>query len=327
MVEHRIGEGGQPLGHVVIGVADRVVGTVGARQDDRSGRIGTRIGYGCEQQMMNRRVREQHADERVTGRHCGIDGSVGSASQQHHRPSRAAQKCGLGVVDLGVRTRGVKPVDHDDEGLATARLSLPQLRDGCGVVGRTCEVIAADALDGDDGAGGKCLLRRHQCRVDLGDPDSAAGEPQRRPAMRTRDGLCVEPAIGGVLVFHGAAVAHGEVGHGGRGPVIGESADDRETRTAVGARHEGVPVAPVQRVEELSDAVFADRDVRRNGGRCRVDGLAADYVKALVSRRLCGDVGPGNVADHRQRRSFGSEAVAEPTDRSWRTFDFDEDGG
>ena len=96
---------------------------------------------------------------------------------------------------------------------------------------------------------------------------------EARPAGRAGVGLGVEAPVARVVVLGRAGVAHGEAGHGGGGPVVGDAQRDGEARAAVGAVGEGVAVAAVGRVGELGRAgraggqVGADGDARRAAGR------------------------------------------------------------
>ena len=80
--------------------------------------------------------------------------------------------------------------------------------------------------------------------------------------MRTTDGLGVEAPVDGVVELPVAVLAEGEVEHRRPLPVVGDVGHGREARAADGAAGERVEVVPVRRVEELPEAVAADRDVR-----------------------------------------------------------------
>ena len=80
-------------------------------------------------------------------------------------------------------------------------------------------------------------------------------------AVRAADGLGVVAAVFGVVVFFGAAGAHGEVFHGGAAAVVGGGFLDGEAGAAVGAVDEGVEVAGVLWVVEFAGAVVAGGDV------------------------------------------------------------------
>src|SRR5690606_30479027 len=92
------------------------------------------------------------------------------------------------------------------------------------------------------------------------------GVVQAWAAVGAGDGLGVETAVGGIVVFAGAALAHRESGHGGTGPVVGQRGDDGEAGTAVGAVDERVPVPAVGGIAQFGLARGAEGDVRGGEG-------------------------------------------------------------
>ena len=150
---------------------------------------------------------------------------------------------------------------HDRERLVAAALSAAQLGDRALVAGVAGQVVAADALDGEDAAVAQQLPGAAQRRFALGDVAVAGPVAQGRPAVRAADRLRVEPPVGGIVVFARAVGAHREAGHRGGGAVVGQRGDDGEARAAVGAVDEGVPVAPVGRVALFGGAFGAHGDV------------------------------------------------------------------
>lgn len=82
-----------------------------------------------------------------------------------------------------------------------------------------------------------------------------------RAAVGAADGLGVVAAVLGVVVFGGAAGAHGEGFHGGAAAVVGGGFLDGEAGAAVCAVDEGVEVAGVLGVVEFVGAVVAGGDV------------------------------------------------------------------
>ena len=129
----------------VVAVDDRLVGDVSAGQDDRPG-------YGGEQQVVQRRVR-QHDAELAVARRGGVrDGGAAAAGQQHDRAGRAGQQGRGRVVDLGQLPRRGQVGGHDRERLVLAVLARPQRGDGLLAGGVGGQVVAAQALDGEDPA-------------------------------------------------------------------------------------------------------------------------------------------------------------------------------
>ena len=220
---------------LVVPVDDRLVGDVSAGQDDRAG-------HGGEQQVVQRGVRQHDAELAVARGRGGGDGGAGPPGQQHDRAGRAGQQAGGRGVDLGqFRGRG-QVGGHDRERLVLAVLALAERGDGLLAGGVGGQVVAAQALDGEDAAvaeefGGR--LERVFAVVVQGQPGAAG-----RAAGR----LGVEAAVGGVVVFGRAPLAHRERRHGRQRPVVGHVADDGEPGPAVGAVDERVPEPPVGRV-------------------------------------------------------------------------------
>jgi hypothetical protein len=84
----------------------------------------------CQQQVVHRRVRQQHAQPRVVRRDGVGERGAGAPAQQHHRPGGRGEHRGLGVVDLGERAGGGEVAHHHRERLAAPRLARPQRCDG-----------------------------------------------------------------------------------------------------------------------------------------------------------------------------------------------------
>ena len=155
-------------------------------------------------------------------------------------------------------------------GLSSRCLRARSAATGASSIGPTGEVEAADPLDGQDrpvaqrdGRGGHGIVG---VRVRARPREQGHG----RPAHRTRVGLGMKAPVGGILVLGLARRAHGKAGHRGQGPVIGDSAHDREPRPAVGAVDERIAVAAIAGVAQLAQAVLAGGAVgahRSVGGR------------------------------------------------------------
>ena len=236
--------------------------------------------------------------------HAGVRPPAG----EDDGPGQAGEQAALRAVQ-GDQVGGVlEGADHERERLVAALLALAQRGHGRRTGGVADQVVAADPLDRHHRAGGdqapglgqRCLVVR---RV-------AARPRQRepRPAGGAADRLRVEAAVRGVGVLRGAGLAEGEAGHRRGGPVVGERGGDGEPRAAVGAGDERVPVAAVARVEQVAEAVVADRDVGGDeGAAARVLGVL-DGEGGAADRRQVLD---GHVGDPRQRRSVPGDAVAE----------------
>ena len=274
---------------------------------------------------MDRRVRQHQPDQWAAGRDGLGERRVAATPQQHDRPRGTREHRGFGVVDVCIAACDVEIPHQDGERLGAPRFTGPQRNDRRLVVDPASQVIAADAFDRDHGARGQCLLGGPQRGIGSGDPLGVRGEPQRRPAVRAGDRLRVEAAVGRVVVFGGAALAHRERRHRGGRSVVGQGADDGEPGTAVGARHEGVPVTTVARVEQLGDAVVADGDIGRNRGGGAGDRLAFHDTKPAVAQGFSVDIDDVDSTDRRQRWRIRAQPATEFVNACARSLHFEED--
>ena len=145
--------------------------------------------------------------------------------------------------------------------------------------------------------------------------------------MGAADGACVglgvEAAVEGVVVLGLAGGTHGEDGHGGLRPVVGDAASDGEARTAVGAVEEGITVAAVGGIEELAETVGTGGGIGRNaGGNLAFDFAGDDAESPIASWR---QVANGDGVDAGEGRNFDAEAVQECFDACGRAFNLDQD--
>ncbi len=318
MGEERVGDVFQPFPGFVVLVGDRLVGDVPAGQDDR-------VGHGLEEQVVQRGV-GQHDAELTVGR-CGggRDGGAGPglfpARQQHDRPGRAGQQVRGRGVDLGQLPGRGQVGGHDRERLVLAVLARAQRGHRLLAGGVGGQVVAAEALDGEDlAAAEESGGRPERVRAVV-----VARIEQRQPgtAGRAAGGLGVETAVGGIVVLGRAPLAHLERRHGGQRPVVGHVADDGEPGTAVGAVDERVLVPPVGRVAELAQAVRAGRGVRRHQGaaqpRARVAGGDDEFRRSSWR-----DGHGGDALDPGQRRRVPLQLAQELADRGGRPLDLGE---
>ena len=191
--------------------------------------------------------------------------------QQHHRRRGAKQQTLLDRGDAGVTANDHQIPGHEGEGFAIAALALAQGGDGLGVGRIAGEMKAADALDGQNSAlaqepaGGGDDVHRVQGR---GGDRLAPGilQPSPGPADRTGDGLGMEAPVRRVFVFPTAVRAEGKCRHAGIGPVVRDSANDAQTRTAMSAVAEGITKATVGRVRDLGGTGGASGGIRHHAG-------------------------------------------------------------
>lgn len=232
--------------------------------------------------------------------------------QQHHRPLARFEQRTLGIVHFRIRRNGSGIRQHDGEGLLLAILAATQARHGFGVRRIAGEVVAAEALDGDD-------LAATQARQGFGDgivddQQAALRVAQREARTTFRAGvrLRMETPIRRIVVFAPAVRTHGEGRHAGVRPVVGQVARQGVARAAVRAVDEGMAPAPVGGIEQLGEAVRAGGGIRRHRGiRRAVETdfyLEAAHVARRRFRRLHG-------RHAGQRRRFGLEPRDEILDR------------
>ena len=198
-----VGDRGQPLERVVVAVGDRLVGDVAARHHERHADVG-------EQQVVQRRVRQHHAE--VAAERGATDG----APPARVRRRRGASTIGrvapgeqrrLLVRQRDQRARRLAGRRHQRERLVLAVLARAQRGHRRLVVGAAREVVAADALDGDDPRPSRSAATA-AARAPRRRQSSPRQQPQRRPALRAGVGLGVEAAVGRVLVLGRRSAAH-----------------------------------------------------------------------------------------------------------------------
>src|SRR5262249_29969170 len=121
--------------------------------------------------------------------------------------------------------------------------------------------------------------------------------PQRqaRATQGTGSGLGVEAPVVGVFVLGAASGTEVKGRHRGACPVVRRTADDRQTRTAIGAVEERIAVAAVGRVEQLGQAGVAGGDVGANEDGTGAFGLAHLDAETPIAPRGTGL--PANLVD------------------------------
>ena len=259
MDEEQVGDVGEPPQGILVPIGDRLVGEVRARHHER------RLGVGA-QQVVKRGVGNHHAELRRARRDLLRHGCPLAAAGDHHRSAGTGEERLLAGGQLDERAGGLEVGRHERERLGVAMLSLAKRPDDLRKVRATCEVIAAESLEGHDppgpqrlGRGGHGISRRAE--------GSRAARPVQEAGSGTALGagvrLGVEATVAGVLVLPPALRTHLEMDHGGSRPVVGQAPGDREPRAAVGAVDERVPVAAIAGIEQLPDAVITGRRVGR----------------------------------------------------------------
>ena len=177
--EEGVGDPAEPLARVVVGERDRLVGDVAARQHERHAHV-------AEQQMVQRRVRQHHAElaqprgDRV--RHRGARRARGDDD----RPVARGQPRGGGRVERDERARRVEPAGHQRERPLLAPLAGAQRGDRRLGVRAAGQVVAADPLDRDDRAGAQQRRGgRHGVAAGIGPRRAPAARAGRTPGTRS----------------------------------------------------------------------------------------------------------------------------------------------
>ena len=172
---------------------------------------------GREQQVVQRRVRQQHADERVVGRDERRQRRIGPAPRAARSAGRATRAGWLRRRRPGEPPRDVE-VARPSPRTACRRGPCAPATGATGAVGGrgAGEVVPAEALDRDDRARGERGLRRRERgvgavdRAPAGlepDPRAAAGQPPAargsggRRDRRTRPRTAAHSAKPAIVVF------------------------------------------------------------------------------------------------------------------------------
>ncbi len=159
-------------------------------------------------------------------------------------------------------------------------------------------MVASQPLDSEDVTATEGLCRPRNGRARACQQRAFGVEVVvARPAAGAGHRLGVEAPVQGITILVGTISAERVGRHGGVGAIVGQRRNDRVAGPTVGAVDEGVEVARVLRIEELSQAVRADgevggdqgRDVLRaftlaNGETARLDAIAPlELLDALYS--------------------------------------------
>ncbi len=142
MAEERVGDLSDLVERLFVVDRDRLVRAIPARHHERHADV-------VDQQVVEGRVREQHAEPRRSRGHGGRHGRVGAAPCEHDRPGIRREESRRLRVELHERLGLCR---HDGKGLLVAVLARPQAGDGR-LLGRIAgQVEAAEPLDGEDAA-------------------------------------------------------------------------------------------------------------------------------------------------------------------------------
>ncbi len=177
---------------------------------------------------------------------------------------------------------------HDCKGFVRTVFSVSQQLDGFLPACVREKVKAAQAFHGNDFAfanGGCCFLQSVMpgcyCLA------LAVPQGQLRAAVRAAIRLGVKAAVEWIGVLFATYGAHGEIGHGCIGSVIGQAGDNAVAGSAIGAIGEGIKVPPVARRKDIFKAIRAGCYIGQRQRLNRpIGGLAAPNNKAAAARSL-----------------------------------------
>ncbi len=282
-------------------------------------RLYTRIG---EEQVLERRVRQEDAEPRNSGGDGGRDAVSCAGSGQHDWMRRYLQQClFLRRKVAKISGRG-KVAHHDGERLSVAMLPLAKPRD-CLLAGCiNAEMKSTDAFDREDLAAQEAI---NGFGYRIGRIDSCAIDrfkPYMRAAFRAGIGLGMEATVERIVILGLALGTHWKDGHRGLGPVIRDAASDGEARTAVGAVQEGISIAAIRRVEKFAETVGTGGCIGWDAGAYAAEDFARYDTEAGLARGR--KVGGNNGVDAGEGRSFGSQAREEVLHAWIRAFELDD---
>ena len=148
VAEHEVGDRPEPLERVIVAIGDRLVGHVATRHHQRLADV-------AQQQVVERAVRQHHAELGRARRNGPRDARAPPARRDHDRPVAPAQQRRLGRPEDDQLAGGPHVGRHQCERLLLAVLASTQPPDRLLVRRHAREMEAADALDRHDRTGTK----------------------------------------------------------------------------------------------------------------------------------------------------------------------------
>jgi len=221
-----------------------------------------------QQNVMEWRGRQHQAQRTQPGSHIGGDATsrgleLLSARRQYDGCGWTLQKAPLRLAERSQFLGHRDIPHHHGECFVRTALALAQPAHGHLARGVTRQLIAAQALDGDNLARQKALRHLAHGLITMRQHRTLrGGQRDLRPARGAGNGLRMEPAIARIFILCPTLGAHVKAGHGGVRPVIRNGRDDGEPWPAVGAVGKGVAVAPIGWIEQLAQAIRAGGDIR-----------------------------------------------------------------
>src|SRR5208283_710019 len=233
--------------------------------------------------MMQRRVRQKHAEIAIEWRNVIGNQGLLASSQQVDRSLRAEQQLARGIVHLAELLRRADIGNHYGKRLLDAPLALAQSSHRFSVGGVARKMKSAQALDGNYSA----KLQAHNRLGDrIGSLDPLPFRiPQLnlRPAFPTGVRLRVEAPVERIFILRAAGWAHRKRGHRGERTVVRNIAHDGEAWAAVGAVDERIAITAVGGIEHLAQAVGADGDIGRDKRAYRFATMSRDNAELTVA--------------------------------------------
>ena len=205
------------------------------------------------------------------------------------------------------------------KGFASRRLPLAQPRDRLGVGRVAREVIAAEALDGDNlPVCGAARAPRRRRRASTAGRGARRG---RRSAMSRALGPQTGQAIASAWKRRSAGSrysarrrAHSaKARHGRQRAVVGDRGDDAEPRTAMGAVGERIAEAALGRIGDLG--ARTPRQIAASGATWVCTAAACTIGDAELADRSAAIGWRLDDVDARQRRRLACDAVEKVLDR------------
>ena len=183
----------------------------------------------------------------------------GVPHEQDDGTDASGKQVAFHLVDAAQLLRDLHIAHHDGERLIASAFSAAQFAHGLLGIGAAGEVKTAQAFDCHNAIGGEdlgatrddgiaCLERIAHCGLVIFAFAPCDVGTAHKAGIRLR----VKAPVKGAAVLVGAVGAHGKSAHGGLDAIVGQVANDGKARSAVGAVDEGVMVASVCGIEELT---------------------------------------------------------------------------
>ena len=193
------------------------------------------------------------------------------------------------------------------ERLFFPELALPQSPDGGSIPGITCQMVPAEALDGQDLSLGQQPSGSSDVAVFSIRDSTFALQEIAGPAGRAGDRLRMKPPVFRVAIFASAQLVQQPVFHRGVRTVVRQTQQNGVAGPAIGAIDVGIAVARIGWIEQFFQAIVANRQV---GGNARAGMLP---MLALANRELAEAHGFGrldfHVGDVGGRRKLALQAM------------------